>query len=62
MSSGGPNDAPSNVADHLKSALRAGVTTLLDLGSSQHTIFEYRKRLALGEISGPRLFARRGRF
>ncbi|APR74870.1 amidohydrolase [Minicystis rosea] len=43
--------------DHMKSMLRAGVTSFLDLGTSAHVIFEYRKRIDAGEMIGPRVFA-----
>ncbi|MFT3766159.1 MAG: amidohydrolase family protein [Minicystis sp.] len=43
--------------DHLKSMLRAGVTSYLDLGSSAHLIFEYRRRVEAGDMLGPRVFA-----
>ncbi len=43
--------------DHLKAMLRAGVTTFLDLGSSQRLIFEYRRRIQAGSLFAPRLFA-----
>ena len=43
--------------DHLKSLLRAGVTSYLDLGTSAHVIFEYRRRIEAGEMIGPRVFA-----
>ncbi len=42
---------------HFKAMLRSGVTSFLDLGTSQRSIFEYRKRLREGQLLGPRLFA-----
>ncbi len=42
---------------HFKAMLRAGVTSYLDLGTSERAIFEYRQRLRDGVLLGPRLFA-----
>ena len=45
------------VPAHLAAMLRAGVTSMLDLGSSAHVLFEYRARIADGRMLGPNLFA-----
>lgn len=42
---------------HFKAMLRSGVTSYLDLGTSQRVIFEHRARIFEGEQMGPRLFA-----
>ena len=42
---------------HLRSMLRAGVTSYLDLGSSARRIFAYRARIADGVMRGPGLLA-----
>jgi imidazolonepropionase-like amidohydrolase len=42
---------------HLRATLRAGVTSALDLGSSQRQIFEVRRRSEAGQLGGPRFFA-----
>lgn len=54
---GSGGDGAGHLDDHLKAMLRAGVTSYLDLGSSAHVVFEYRRRIAEGELLGPRLFA-----
>jgi imidazolonepropionase-like amidohydrolase len=43
--------------DHFKAMLRSGVTSLLDLGTSQGFIFEYRDRIRAGALLAPNLFA-----
>lgn len=50
-------DAELHLEDHTKAMLRAGVTSYLDLGSSQHVIFEQRARINAGDILAPQLFA-----
>ncbi|AUX45820.1 amidohydrolase [Sorangium cellulosum] len=50
-------DVDLHLEDHTKAMLRAGVTSYLDLGSSQHIIFEQRARIDAGEILAPELFA-----
>jgi imidazolonepropionase-like amidohydrolase len=60
MSEAGPVgdvSALPHLDDHLKAMLRAGVTSYLDLGSPEHTIFEVRDRVARGAMMGPRTFA-----
>jgi imidazolonepropionase-like amidohydrolase len=54
---GGSEGTREHYDDHLKAMLRAGVTSYLDLGSSSRVVFEYRRRIAAGEMLGPRLFA-----
>jgi imidazolonepropionase-like amidohydrolase len=54
---GADDNGAGHLEDHLKAMLRAGVTSYLDLGSSAHVIFEYRRRIQAGEMLGPRLFA-----
>jgi imidazolonepropionase-like amidohydrolase len=49
--------ATNPVDDQWKAFLRAGVTSVLDLGASQHLVFAWRARLASGAILGPHLFA-----
>jgi imidazolonepropionase-like amidohydrolase len=58
--SGGPygfNASEPQVEPHLKSFLRAGVTSVLDLGSPSRLIFAYRKRIQEGKLLGPNFFA-----
>jgi imidazolonepropionase-like amidohydrolase len=50
-------DGELHLEDHTKAMLRAGVTSYLDLGSSQHVIFEQRSRIHAGDILAPQLFA-----
>lgn len=50
-------DGELHLEDHTKAMLRAGVTSYLDLGSSQRVIFEQRARARAGEILAPQLFA-----
>ncbi|MGK4000903.1 amidohydrolase family protein [Sorangium sp. So ce1024] len=50
-------DGDLHLEDHTKAMLRAGVTSYLDLGSSQHAIFEQRARARAGEVLAPQLFA-----
>ncbi|XXX73796.1 amidohydrolase family protein [Sorangium sp. So ce134] len=50
-------DADLHLEDHTKAMLRAGVTSYLDLGSSQRVIFEQRARIDAGELLAPQLFA-----
>ncbi|WP_437631038.1 amidohydrolase family protein [Sorangium sp. So ce854] len=50
-------DGDLHLEDHTKAMLRSGVTSYLDLGSSQHVIFEQRARARAGEILAPQLFA-----
>ncbi|WP_438032350.1 amidohydrolase family protein [Sorangium sp. So ce204] len=50
-------DGDLHLEDHTKAMLRAGVTSYLDLGSSQHVIFEQRARIHAGELLAPQLFA-----
>ncbi|WP_437596761.1 amidohydrolase family protein [Sorangium sp. So ce590] len=50
-------DDELHLEDHTKAMLRAGVTSYLDLGSSQHVIFEQRARIDAGELLAPQLFA-----
>ncbi|WP_437586714.1 amidohydrolase family protein [Sorangium sp. So ce1000] len=50
-------DGDLHLEDHTKAMLRAGVTSYLDLGSSQHVIFEQRSRINAGDILAPQLFA-----
>ncbi|HEY3751087.1 MAG TPA: amidohydrolase family protein [Pseudonocardiaceae bacterium] len=38
-------------------ALRAGITSIRDLGSTDHLVLEYARHVAAGEISGPRVAA-----
>jgi imidazolonepropionase-like amidohydrolase len=60
MSGAGPLGASEeqwHEEDYLKAMLRSGVTSFLDLGSSERIIFEYRRRLQQGSLFGPRLFA-----
>jgi imidazolonepropionase-like amidohydrolase len=45
------------VPDHFKAMLRAGVTTYLDLGTSEHVIFEYRARVRDKKMLGPTVYA-----
>ncbi|XXY52568.1 amidohydrolase family protein [Sorangium sp. So ce269] len=51
------HDGELRLEDHTKAMLRAGVTSYLDLGSSQHVIFEQRARVDAGEVLAPQLFA-----
>ncbi|WP_437523116.1 amidohydrolase family protein [Sorangium sp. So ce726] len=50
-------DDDLHLEDHTKAMLRAGVTSYLDLGSSQHVIFEQRARINAGDVLAPQLFA-----
>ncbi|WP_437965049.1 amidohydrolase family protein [Sorangium sp. So ce260] len=50
-------DEELHLEDHTKAMLRAGVTSYLDLGSSQRVIFEQRARIDAGELLAPQLFA-----
>lgn len=43
--------------DHFKAFLRSGVTTVLDLGTEQHVVFEFRRRVRSGELLAPSLLA-----
>jgi imidazolonepropionase-like amidohydrolase len=43
--------------DHFKALLRSGVTTVLDLGTEQHVVFEYRRRIRSGDLLAPSLLA-----
>ncbi|MCC7534648.1 MAG: amidohydrolase family protein [Deltaproteobacteria bacterium] len=43
--------------DHLRAFLRAGVTTVLDVGSPQDAVFELRARLRAGQLLGPSVLA-----
>ena len=43
--------------NHLKSMLRSGITSFLDLGSSQHMAFEMRKRIQAGDWLSPSMYA-----
>lgn len=60
LSAAGPYayyDSDLHLEDHTKAMLRAGVTSYLDLGSSQRVIFEQRARARAGELLAPQLFA-----
>ncbi|WP_437275765.1 amidohydrolase family protein [Sorangium sp. So ce375] len=50
-------DGDLHLEDHTKAMLRAGVTSYLDLGSSQRVIFEQRARINAGDLLAPQLFA-----
>lgn len=45
------------VAAAFRAMLRSGVTTALDLGASEHVIFEYRRRVQDGDLLAPHLLA-----
>ncbi|WP_437731217.1 amidohydrolase family protein [Sorangium sp. So ce1335] len=51
------HDGDLHLEDHTKAMLRSGVTSYLDLGSSQHVIFEQRARARAGEVLAPQVFA-----
>ena len=42
---------------HLKALLRAGVTTIVDLGTERHVVFGLRERIRSGAMLGPDLLA-----
>lgn len=51
------SDPGNEVHAHFKAFLRAGVTTVVDLGTEPHRVFEYRRRIRDSELLAPSLLA-----